>query len=104
MTDIACALEHAAPFRDDDECMKWRRYPSPPDRRGRIETFAEAYGLSTARSLVDEVIRAQYENMERVRRLAELGVPRPARWVARGFLDELQSRANWSEHHRHLLE
>jgi hypothetical protein len=104
MTDIACALEHAVPFRDDAECVKWRRYPAPPDRRRRIEAFAEAYGLQTTRGLVDEVIAAQYGDLNRVRRLAERGVPRPARWVARGFLDELQSRIDWSERHRHLFE
>lgn len=104
MTDIGCALEHAAPFRDDDECVRWRRYPSPPDRRRRIEIFAEAYGLRTTRGLVDDVIRAQRNDMERMRRLAERGLERPTRWVARGFLDELETRIDWSESHRGLLE
>jgi hypothetical protein len=31
--DAACALEHTAPFGDDAECVRWLRYPEPPDRR-----------------------------------------------------------------------
>jgi hypothetical protein len=42
--DIAYALEYAAPFRDDRECLRWLRYPQPPDRRRRIEIFRDAYG------------------------------------------------------------
>ena len=104
MTDIAYALEHAVPFRNDEECVRWRRYPSPPDRRRRIETFGEAYGLSSAHGLVDGVIRAQRADMERVQLLADRGVERPARWVERGYLRELQDRIDWSERNRHLFE
>ena len=28
--DVAYALEYAAPFRDDTECVRWLRYPAPP--------------------------------------------------------------------------
>ena len=31
--DIAYALEYAAPFRDDAECLRWLAYPRPPDQR-----------------------------------------------------------------------
>lgn len=40
--DIAYALEHVVPFRDDAECLRWLRYPEPPDRRHRLELFADA--------------------------------------------------------------
>ncbi len=40
LTDVAYALEHSVPFRDDDHCLRWLAYPSPPDRRARLETFA----------------------------------------------------------------
>jgi hypothetical protein len=43
--DVAYALEYVAPFRDDDTCRRWLAYPRPPDRRGRLELFARAYGL-----------------------------------------------------------
>jgi hypothetical protein len=34
--DVAYALEYVAPFRDDHECVRWLRYPAPPDRRRRL--------------------------------------------------------------------
>jgi aminoglycoside phosphotransferase (APT) family kinase protein len=37
--DVAYALEYAAPFREDAECVRWLGYPAPPDRRHRIEVF-----------------------------------------------------------------
>ena len=44
--DVACALEHAAPFRDDEECARWLRYPRPPSRRCRIEVFHGACSIA----------------------------------------------------------
>ncbi len=104
LLDITCALEHAVPFRDDEECLKWRHYAASPDRRRRIELFAEAYGLPTTAGLVDAVIDAQREDMNRIRTVAATHGGRPARWVARGFLDEIQSRIDWSESNRALFE
>jgi hypothetical protein len=43
--DVAYGLEYAAPFRDDAECVRWLRYPEPPDRRRRIEVFCDACGI-----------------------------------------------------------
>ncbi|MEZ5086211.1 MAG: aminoglycoside phosphotransferase family protein [Tessaracoccus sp.] len=54
--DVAYALEYVAPFRDDEMCLRWFAYSSPPDRRRRLELFAEAYGLESPSGLVDEVI------------------------------------------------
>jgi aminoglycoside phosphotransferase (APT) family kinase protein len=34
--DTAYALEYAAPFRDDEECLRRLRYTSLPNRRRRI--------------------------------------------------------------------
>lgn len=50
-----------------------------PDRRARLETFAEAYGLTSADGLVDEVIHQQRWIRERVRQLAAAGVRLPPR-------------------------
>ena len=44
--DVACVLEHAAPFRDDEECARWLRYPRPPSRRCRIEVFHGACSIA----------------------------------------------------------
>ena len=73
LTDVAYALEYSVPFRDDAECLRWLAYPSPPDRRARLEAFAEAYGLADTAGLVDRVIAGQRDHIEQVRRLAAAG-------------------------------
>ncbi|MGW3347313.1 aminoglycoside phosphotransferase family protein [Nonomuraea rubra] len=102
--DVAYALEYVAPFRDDAECLRWLRYPAPPDRRRRLELFAGAYGLPSAEGLVDAVIGVQRDGIERVRALAAAGRQPQARWVAEGYLDDLGGRLAWSLAHRHLFE
>lgn len=101
--DVAYALEYVAPFRDDEECQRWLRYPGPPDRRRRLELFAEAYGLTSTDGLVDEVIAVQQAGVDTVRTLAEQGHERQVAMVANGHLDELRARVAWSEEHRHLF-
>ncbi|MCC9311084.1 aminoglycoside phosphotransferase family protein [Kitasatospora sp. RB6PN24] len=102
--DVAYALEYAAPFRDDAECVRRLRYPQPPDRRRRLEVFASAYGLTDTAGLVDAVIGVQEEDIDAVRRLAEQGHEPQATWVAEGHLDELRDRVAWSRANRHLIE
>jgi aminoglycoside phosphotransferase len=104
LDDIAYALEYAAPFRDDEMALRWLAYDRPPDRRGRIERFAKAYGLESTAGLVDQVIARQRMTIERVRVVAEQGVEPQVTWVRSGYLDQLESRAVWSERHRHLFE
>lgn len=104
MHDIACALEYAAPFRDDAECLRRLRCPQPPGRRRRLEEFAAAYGLASATGLTDAVIDVQRDGIEQVRHLAAAGHrPRPRR-VAGGLLGELDQRVAWSRANRHLFE
>ncbi|MFC9647399.1 phosphotransferase [Streptomyces sp. NPDC056937] len=67
--DVA-ALEFVAPFRDDAECLRRLRYPEPPDRRHRLELFADAYGLTSADGLSGVVIDVQQTATEQVRGLA----------------------------------
>ncbi|RAY14913.1 aminoglycoside phosphotransferase family protein [Actinomadura craniellae] len=102
--DVAYALEYVAPFRDDAECLRWLRYPEPPDRRRRLELFAGAYGLTATPGLVDAVIDVQRDGIEQVRRLAEAGHQPQVRWVAEGSLGELHRRVTWSRANRHLFE
>lgn len=104
LQDVAYALEYMAPFRSDEECVKWLRYPRPPDRRRRMEIFAEAYGLSSTAGLVDEVIAVQRAGLETVRRMAEEGHDRQVALVAAGDLDRVRESIEWSENHRHLFE
>jgi hypothetical protein len=93
--DVAYALEYMAPFRDDQTCIEWLRYPQPPDRRRRLELFAEAYGLQSTDGLVDDVIA--------VRRMAEEGHERQIAMVRAGELDHLKACVTWTEQHRHLF-
>ncbi|MET8582217.1 aminoglycoside phosphotransferase family protein [Streptomyces collinus] len=102
--DVGYALEYAAPFRDDGECVRWLCYPQPPDRRRRLEVFAGAYGVTDTAGLVDAVIGVQEEGIDTVRRLAEQGQEPQTTWVAEGHLDELRDRVAWSRANRHLID
>lgn len=104
--DVAYALEYVAPFRDDEECVRWLRYPEPPDRRRRLELFRTAYGPGAGDGvdMVDAVVAAQRDTADLVRRLADRGLEPQATWVAEGHLVELDRRVGWSLAHRALFE
>ena len=102
--DVAYALEYVAPFRADDECVKWLSYPAPPDRRHRIEVFADGYGLSTTQHLVDQVISTQEAQILHVKNLSDKGLHPQVEWVNSGFLGELTARVEWTRAHRNLFE
>ncbi|GAA3250178.1 aminoglycoside phosphotransferase family protein [Nonomuraea helvata] len=102
--DIAYALEYVAPFRDNAECVRWLRYPAPPDRRHRLELFAAAYGLASTAGLIDAVIDVQQDVIEQVRRLADTGHQPQVHWVADGFLEQAGQKLAWSRANRHLFE
>lgn len=101
--DVAFALEWSVPFASDEECVTWRRFSEPPDRRARIEAFAAAYGLSSADGLVDAVLRRQQAFLAREVSLAARGVEPAASDVAAGYLDVVRARITWTEQHRHEL-
>ncbi|MGP3936652.1 aminoglycoside phosphotransferase family protein [Nonomuraea sp. KM88] len=102
--DVAYALEYLAPFRDDAECLRWLRYPEPPDRRHRMESFAAAYGLAGAAGLADRVVEVQRDVAALVRTMAEAGHQPQARWVEEGYLDEVGRRIAWSVANRALFD
>ncbi|MCA1851573.1 MAG: hypothetical protein LC647_04030, partial [Beggiatoa sp.] len=97
LADVAYALEYSVPFRDDEDCLHWLAYASPPNRRARLELFAEAYGLSETAGLVDAVIARQRDGIQQARHLAARGRHPQARWVADGFLEMLARRVEVSE-------
>jgi hypothetical protein len=84
------------------ECLRWLRYPTPPDRRRRLEIFCTAYGSDSTAGIVSAVIGGQQDNADLVRRLADQG--HEPTWVADGLLAELDDRIAWSSAHRHLFE
>jgi hypothetical protein len=91
--DVAYAMEYTVPFRDDSECVERLAYPSPPDRARRLALFAGAYGLASTNGLVDEVIRAQEEQISTVQEFADAARYPQTEWVANGHLDVLGARA-----------
>ena len=102
--DVAYALEYVVPFRDDELCRRWLAYPDVPDRRRRLELFAEAYGLESSSGLVDEVLAQQQAVWERARRLAARGAQPQAEWQQTGFLDTTADRIRWTRDNRALFE
>ncbi len=95
--DIAYALEYAAPFRDDEECLRWLRYAEPPDRRRRIEIFCEGYGIEVPDNIVEGVAHEQRLILRHCAGLAAKGVEPQATWVRQGYLDTLRARIAWTE-------
>ena len=100
--DVAYALQWLAPFRPDEEAIRWHAFPGPPDRADRLRTFCAAYGIDPV-GMVDAVLEVQQRTHDLVRTLAAAGVEPQASWVAAGHLDELEARLRWTESHRHLF-
>jgi hypothetical protein len=94
--DIAYALEYAAPFRDDSECLRWLRYPHPPDRRRRIEIFCDAYGMPVPDDITERIAWQQRLVMQNCQALASQGIEPQATWIRDGYLDTVRARINWS--------
>ncbi len=101
--DFLYALEYSAPFRDDETCLKWHHFASVPDRKRRIEIFADEYGTKNLGDIVSEVAKMQrlvgkYEEI-----LAKRGLQPQMDWVAGGDLAEIEKRAEWTESNRKLF-
>ena len=95
--DIAYALEYAAPFRDDAECLRWLRYPQPPDRRRRIEVFCAAYGIAVPGDITGRVAWQQRLVMQNCAALARQGIEPQATSIREGYLEAVRARINWTE-------
>ena len=104
LDDVAYALEWVVPFCSDEDCLKWRRFESPPHRRSRLEIFADAYGLTSVEGLVEAVIARQEAFLAREVDFAERGLQPSVDDVANGYLDIVRSRIDWTRQNRHLLE
>lgn len=94
--DLAYALEYAAPFRDDAECLRWLGYREPPDRRRRIDVFCEAYGAAVP-DVVDRVAEQQRFVLERCEALGRQGIEPQATWIRDGYLKTVRNRIRWTE-------
>jgi hypothetical protein len=103
LDDIAYALEYSVPFRSDEECVRWLKYPEPPNRAKRMTVFAEAYGLPGIDGFYEAVIERQERTVANVHLLAERGLEPQATWICSGFLDELQARIEWTKANQELF-
>jgi aminoglycoside phosphotransferase (APT) family kinase protein len=101
--DIAYALEYAVPFRDDATALSWHHFETVPDRRHRLEVFAEAYGLTSTEGLVESVIARQRLTIVHIEELAARGVEPQASWIADGTLAKSKELVAWAEQNRSLF-
>ena len=101
--DVYYALQYVAPFRRDEECLRWLRYPAPPDRRRRTEIFAAAYGWTSLDNVVDEVIAVQRAGLETMRQLAAQGQPRQLTTLAQGWAQVVERDIAWARENRALF-
>ena len=74
-----------------------------PDRRLRLEVFADAYGLTTTSGLIDDVIARQRLTILHVEVLAVRGLEPQVTWVADGTLDRSRQLVVWAEENRELF-
>ncbi|HEV2360201.1 MAG TPA: aminoglycoside phosphotransferase family protein [Acidimicrobiales bacterium] len=95
--DIAYALEYAAPFRDDEECVRSLRYPEPPDRQRRIEIFCDAYGMAVPDDIVVQVADQQRQTLETYEQIGRRGIEPQATWLWEGYSDTVRARIEWTE-------
>lgn len=102
--DVLYALEYSAPFRDDEDALKWHHFSEVPNRKHRIEVFAEAYGLSELGDVVTDVAAMQRLVAGFEKQLAERGLHPQVEWVADGDLEVVEQHAKWTETHRSLFE
>jgi hypothetical protein len=102
--DILYAFEYSAPFRDDLTALSWHHFPSVPDRRHRIEVFADAYGLEDVGDLVSDVASVQRRVGTFMASLADRGLQPQADWVADGALAWVEKQAQWTEAHLDLFQ
>ena len=85
--DVGYALEYAVPFPGRCHRGAWHHFAEVPDRRARLEVFADAYGLTSTVELVDDVIARQRLTILHVEGLAARGLEPQATWVRDGTLD-----------------
>ncbi|MGH3444708.1 MAG: phosphotransferase, partial [Nocardioidaceae bacterium] len=103
LDDVAYALLWFAPLRDDEACLEWHHFPEVPDRRARISTFLDAYGMPADFDVAEAVIHRRLATIEHVRSLADQGAEPQKTWVAEGSLEEETVEVHWIERNRSLF-
>ena len=90
--DVANALAYSVPFRDDDDTRRMLGVDVVPDRRQRLEVFADAYGADTT-GLVERVAVRQMKYARDVELLRERGLQ--VQWTSPTSIERNYEIANW---------
>ena len=99
--DVAYALAYSVPFRDDADTTRMLGVDDVPDRRHRIDVFADAYGIDTE-GLVDRVVARQQQYARDVVTLRDRGLV--VSWTSSESIDRNYQLAAWLADHRHLFQ
>lgn len=102
--DILYALEFAAPFRDDEEAIKWHHFTETPDRKHRIAVFLEAYGTDSIPDIAKKVADMERDVNVGARTIASHGIEPQATWLKDGTLAKFDDQAKWIEDNKGLFE
>lgn len=102
--DLLYALQYAAPFCDDTEAIKWRRFDVAPDRKHRIAVFCEAYGAQVPDNITDKVASLQRKGADYVAAIAKHNIEPQLSWLNDDTLDKIEQQAQWTEEHRELFQ
>lgn len=104
--DVLYALEWSVPFHDDNMALQWHHFSEVPNRKNRLDTFLTAYGTSRQElgDVVGQVAAMQRTVAGHEKIMAERGLQPQVDWVARGDLELIEKRAQWTEANRHLFE
>ena len=90
--DAAFAVFQCAPLREDVTPLG---FPAPPDRRARLEAFAEAYGTLSAKDLVAAIFEVSAADIGRMERLGAQDIEPWSDWIRRGLLTRTRAEVRW---------
>jgi hypothetical protein len=99
--DVAYALAYSVPFRDDPDTRRILGVDQIPDRRHRVQVFADAYGVKTD-GLVEAVVARQHQYADDVELLRRRGLV--ARWTSPESIARNHQVAAWLVSHQHLFQ
>ena len=99
--DVAYALAYSVPFRDNVDTHRMLGTDVVPNRRRRVELFADAYGTATE-GLVDRVVERQTKYARDVESLRQRGLR--TRWTTSASIRRNYEIADWVDANRGLFE
>jgi hypothetical protein len=70
-------------------------FPAPPDRRARLEAFAEGYAGPSPTELVEAIFEVCAADIGRMERLGGQGIEPWSSWIQRGLLTRTREEMVW---------